>query len=160
MQQLFELINDAANETAEERYQRLSESAENAGCDPETLFEIEEDISELSGVAREEIDADPAAKAAELIDELAQELGVPASGPAVVGLAGGNETITSLTTKALTAEPQASAILAKFVYDSYRRRGFYRETGIDPEANWARTDDPISVVGQHLQSDAIGDDGL
>lgn len=152
MYQLFQFLNETTSESIEEQHDRLTESAAEAGCDPETLFEIEQDIKDLSAVARAEIDADPEAEAAEAVNEIAATFGLPIDGEGAVEAAGGTETVVALLAQTLTARPQTSAILAKFAYDTYRRHGFYEEAGIDPEPNWARLDDPIPVVGQHVRS--------
>ncbi|WP_158055974.1 hypothetical protein [Halorussus halophilus] len=155
IQILLETINGIATETDEEQFNRLTESAEKAECDPETLYDIERDLRRTFEHGTEEASVDPAEFGASLIDELAMEFGLPMDGRAAVEAAGGTEAAVGLLVQSATTEAKAAATVVKFLYDTYRRNGFYTEAGIDPEANWAELDDPVSVVGEQIGSEEL-----
>ena len=142
-------ISEATDESAEETFTRLNRSANEAGCETDTLFEVEEDAIRIAEKAVEESDEDPSAFAADAIDNLATQFGFPVDGASAVEAAGGTETVISLLGQGATARPRATAGLVKLIFDCYRSNGLYRELGIDPERNWAESD-AVAKLSQHV----------
>lgn len=155
--ELIETIQNSAYETEEERADRLARLADEQGVSPETLYYVEESLDTLLSDGASEIGVDPDAEIADLVETFAPLLlGQEVDGEQVVTMFGGYETVRPLAVQGIAQMSAETATLAKYLYDLYRTEGYYEEAGIDPEANWAKLDDPIPVDGETLESSPVG----
>lgn len=156
--ELLETIQNSAYETDEERADRLATLADEQGVSPETLFYIEEELDTLFTNGAKEVDIDPDAWMADLVETFAPLLlGQEVDGQQLVTLFGGYDTLRPLAVQGLAEHSAQTATVAKYLYDLYRKEGYYEEAGLDPEANWAELDDPIPVGGETIQSAPVPD---
>lgn len=130
MQQIIQqlsMIAAQANETDEQRAERLEEAADMAECDPTTLYEVEQD---LRGLASFYADQNP--------EKLAQ---VKAKGQNLAPMLGldpnaaedvfSEDTAAALLGQYATAKPGATALIVKALHESFDRRGLYDELGTE-----------------------------
>jgi len=139
MQQIIQklsLITSQAQETDEQRAERLSESATDAGCDPETLYAVEQD---LRGFARHMNDqhSDTVRELENRLQAFAPMLGVPPETAQDLG----PDTAIKLGGQIATARPTHTALLVKTLHESFQRQGLYDELGTEtpPEGALAPT---------------------
>ncbi|WP_157971600.1 hypothetical protein [Halorussus litoreus] len=156
--ELIETLQNSANETDEERADRLAVLADEQDVSPETLYHIEEELDTLFTDGATETDLDPDAWIADLAETFAPLLlGQDVEGEQLLAMFGGYETLQPLAVQGLVGASAETAAAAKYLYDLYRAEGYYEDAGIDPEANWAESDEPIQVVGEHVRNSAILD---
>jgi len=116
-----------ADETDEQRADRLQESAESAGCDPTTLYEVEQD---LRGLARHYAKQNPetVAQVRQVGQMYAPSMGVdPSAAEDVLSI----DTVASLLGQNATARPEVVALAVKSLHESFDRRGLYDELGTE-----------------------------
>lgn len=156
--EFLESIQNSAYETDDERADRLAALADEQGVSPETLYYIEEELETLFTNGAKEADFDPDAWMADLVETFAPLLlGQEVDGRQLIAMFGGYETVCPLAVQGVAEHSAETAKIAKYLYDLYRKEGYYEEVGIDPEANWAEIDDPIPVGGETLRSTSIPD---
>lgn len=156
LMELIETIQNSAYETEDERADRLARLADEQDVDPETLYHIEESLDTLLSDGANEIGVNPDAEMADLVETFAPFLlGQEVDGEQLVAMSGGYETLRPVAVQGIAQMSAETATVAKYLYDIYRTEGYYEEAGIDPEANWAKLDDPIPVDGEPLGSSHV-----
>jgi hypothetical protein len=126
MQQLA-LIQAQTNESPEDRTHRLTECADEAGADPETLYDVEEELRGYGRhLARENTD-----KVAELETKLAQLGPMIGMDPAAAQNQLDAETGIRLATMQALGRPQVTAAAVKTLHETFQRHGLYDELGTE-----------------------------
>jgi hypothetical protein len=141
--QQMAMLAAQADETDEQRADRLQESAESAECDPTTLYEVEQDFR---GLAQHYADQNPdkLAEVKQLGQTYAPTLGMDA-GAAEDALS--VDTAASLLGQAATANPEVVALAVKTLHESFERRGLYAELGTEtPPAGALQPVQPIDAA--------------
>lgn len=126
LQQLT-LLASEANETDEQRAQRLSEAADQCGADAETLYQIERDLRTL-GRQYEQANEEKIGAVAEQLKPMAAGLGI---NPDAAGDQFGAETVINVATMKALARPAATAKAVKTLHEAFERRGLYQELGTE-----------------------------
>lgn len=115
-----------ANETDEERAERLTQAAEQAGADPETLYAVEQDVRGFARLVTE-AEAEKVAEAESKLKAFAPMLGL---NPGVADELGADTAVT-LVGRYVSEEPEKMAKLIKTLHESFERRGLYAELGTE-----------------------------
>lgn len=125
--QQLSLMASQADETDEQRADRLQQTADEAGCDPTTLYEVEQD---LRGLARHYANQNPekVAQVKQVGQMYAPSLGMDAS---AAEDALSIDTVASLLGMKATARPVEIALAVKSLHESFERRGLYDELGTE-----------------------------
>ncbi len=133
---------EQADESEDERVNRLRENADAVGADPTTLFDVEEDARGLVRLLTE--------RNSETVEDL--QLGATAVAP-MLGLNPEDaeevvdpEVAAALVGQMLTSDPEKLALLVYSLHEILRRNGLYDELGTEPPAPgelW----EPIDVGG-------------
>jgi hypothetical protein len=124
MQQIIQqiaILASQADETDEERADRLEECAEETGADAHTLFEVEEDLRGLARLAGRE-NEETVAKVEQIAQQFAPMMGMD---PEQAGELVDVETVASLGTQYALAHPEETALMVKTVHEAFERRGLY-----------------------------------
>ena len=119
--QQISMLAAQADETDEQRADRLQQAANGAGCDPTTLYEVEQD---LRGLARHAAEENP--EKLSQVKSLGAMYGAPDDALSV-------DTAASLLGQKVTARPDLVALTVKTLNESFERRGLYDELGTEPE---------------------------
>lgn len=150
--QQIAMLASQADETDEQRADRLQDAASGAGCDPTTLYEVEQD---LRGLARHYADANPdkLAQVKQVGQMYAPSLGMdPSAAEDVLSV----DTAASLLGQYATARPELAALLVKSLHESFERRGLYDELGTETPPAGAL--EPTLTLGGINRSDEEGED--
>jgi hypothetical protein len=117
MQQIA-LLASQADETAEERAERLEQAGAEADVGPETLYDVEEDLRRL---AREQRDLNP--EKMEQIEAFTQQfapmLGIPPDKA--------DELAIKLATQLAMDKPETTATIVRSLHQVFSERGLYNE---------------------------------
>ena len=113
------MVASQADETDEQRADRLQQAANGAGCDPTTLYEVEQD---LRGLARHAAEENP--EKLSQLKSLGAMYGAPDDALSV-------DTAASLLGQKVTARPELVALTVKTLHESFERRGLYDELGTE-----------------------------
>jgi len=126
MQQIIQqiaILASQADETDEERADRLEQCAEKTGADAHTLFEVEEDLrglARLYGRNNEET----VAKVEQFAQQYAPMMGMD---PEQAGELVDVETVACLGTQYALARPGVTALMIKTLHETFERRGLYED---------------------------------
>jgi hypothetical protein len=116
-----------ADETDEQRAERLEQAAEQAECNSGTLYEVEQDLRDLADHYADQ-NPDKLAQVRTLAKTYAPTLGMdPVEAEDILSV----ETVASLLSQYTTARPKIAALLVKSLHESFERRGLYDELGIE-----------------------------
>jgi len=140
--QQLALITSQANETDEQRAERLTEAAENAGINPDTLYSVERDIREFGRMHASRHEQ----KVAEIESELTAFAPMLGMDPSAAGEQIGPDTAIKLASQHATARPEVTATLVKTLHESFERAGLYDE--LDIETPSAGDLEPAVTVGE------------
>jgi hypothetical protein len=115
------MVASQADETDEQRAERLEQAAEQAECNSGTLYLVEQD---LRGLARHAAAENP--ETLSQVKSLGAMYGAPDDALSV-------DTAASLLGQKVTARPDLVALTVKTLNESFERRGLYDELGTEPE---------------------------
>lgn len=127
MFQAIDSLLQEAEESEQERAQRIEQTAEAYGMDPVTLLDVEEQMHDVGEAvqqrydetldeARANVQADPEAAAyAPFLDFL------------------GADTVTSLVTKLIVSKPRLGAWVVRELHRIFERTGFYEEVDLEAD---------------------------
>jgi hypothetical protein len=135
---LINPIVDAADETDEERVERIQQTADEHGIDAMTLLEVEKRVRKLAlaikGEHMESVDGELADMADDAEPDVMQAL------QPVLGMLG-DDAETVLLSKALTKDPEFAATVVRSMDAIYRRQGLYDDLGVSEPAPGAFSDE-------------------
>lgn len=121
------MVASQAEETDEQRAERLEEAAEGAACNSATLYEVEQDLRGLADHYANQ-NPDKLAQVRTLAKTYAPTLGMdPAEAEEIISV----ETAAALLSQYTTARPKIAALLVKSLHESFERRGLYDELGTE-----------------------------
>jgi len=118
MMQQLAMLASQANETPEQRADRLEEAAAESAVDADTLYDVEQDLRRL---ARERRDANP--EKAQQIEAMAQQF-APMLG---IDPSQADEIAIKLGGQFATARPRATATIVRSLHEVFDERGLYDE---------------------------------
>jgi len=148
--QQIALLASQADETPEQRAARLRQSAQETTADPETLFEVEEDLRGVGRLAIER-NEDVVDELEEKIAALALQIGMdPAQARDVLG----PETVVVLAAQSALARPAVTALAVKTLHETFERRGLYDELETKVPSQGELTE-PVNVDGDLGESEPV-----
>lgn len=150
--QQLSLLAAQANETDEERADRLTEAAGSAGVDPETLYLVECDVRGFGQHAAQQ-HPEKVEQIQQLASGYAPMLGMD---PEQAGDLASIDTALSLLGQYATAKPDVTAYVVRALHESFERRGLYNELGTEAPAP-GELQPPIDVVAGEIGTTAEGE---
>jgi len=121
------MVASQADETDEQRAERLEQAAEQAECNSGTLYEVEQDLRTLADHYADQ-NPDKLAQVRTLAKTYAPTLGMdPVEAEDMFSV----ETVASILSQYTTARPKIAALLVKSLHESFERRGLYDELGTE-----------------------------
>ncbi len=144
MQQLIEKITsiaEEANETDDQRADRLTDAAAAANVDPVTLMDVEEDIRGVGRLAAER-NSEKVAQAEQQLTAFAPMLGVDPEATEDLSA----ETFIKLIGQFAVERPGAAALTVRTLHESFSRHGLYQELNTETPSPGALKE-PVDVGG-------------
>ena len=145
--QKLALLTSQANETDDQRAERLKQSAKGTGADPVTLYETETALREL-GKRTVENHPETMDQFEQRVQSLAPMLGMD---PEQAGEQLSPETFINLGTQYALRNPDSVARAVYTLHEQFRRSGLYDELGTEPL--------PAGAMNEPVDVEPEGDDG-
>lgn len=125
--QQLALMASQAEESPEERHNRLTNVAEDTGADPETLYDVEQEVRGYGYyVANQNTE-----KVSEAEEKLAQFAPMMGMDPQAAQEQVSAETVIKIASMHALGRPERTAQIVKTLHESFERHGLYDELGTE-----------------------------
>lgn len=136
MQEIINELTDQVDETDEQRAQRLEETAADAGINPQTLYEVEQEVRDQTRA----LASDHQQRIDEGIGQLQQLALMFGIDPEDASTLLQTEAGITLLSQYVTARPRLLATAVKSIDSVLEKRGLYEEIDVDEDVAGALED--------------------